>query len=167
MTDFRIGKLWVLICTDLIGRGIDFKGVNLVINYDLPNTMINYIHRVGRTGRAGRKGKAVTFYTDVDKPLLRSLGNMLKISGCEVPEWIFTLEKMDKKTRKRLEKFPVKRESISTKIEKNIDPGLRMEMKIRDKIFEKKMKKIHKEKEEIGEDSEQGIEDEEFEEVYE
>ena len=77
---FRLGEIWVLICTDLIGRGIDFKGVQLVINYDLPNTMISYIHRVGRTGRANRKGKAVTFYTDVDKPLLRSLGNMLKLS---------------------------------------------------------------------------------------
>jgi len=42
--------------------------------------MINYIHRVGRTGRANRKGKAITFYTDVDQPLLRSLGNMLRLS---------------------------------------------------------------------------------------
>jgi len=42
--------------------------------------MINYIHRVGRTGRANRKGKAITLYTDIDKPLLRSLGNMLKTS---------------------------------------------------------------------------------------
>ena len=80
----------MLICTDLIGRGIDFKGVNLVINYDLPNTIINYIHRVGRTGRAGRKGKALTFYTDIDQPLLRSLGNMLKIS---VFSLIFFLKK--------------------------------------------------------------------------
>jgi len=54
--------------------------VQLVINYDFPNTMINYIHRVGRTGRANRKGKAITFYTDVDQPLLRSLGNMLRLS---------------------------------------------------------------------------------------
>jgi len=73
-----------------MARGIDFKGVNLVVNYDFPNTMINYIHRVGRTGRASREGgKAVTLYTDADKPLLRSLANMLKVSGCEVPDWIF------------------------------------------------------------------------------
>ena len=63
-----------------MGRGIDFKNVNLVINYDFPNTMINYIHRVGRTGRANQKGKAITFFSDEDRPLLRSLGNMLKIS---------------------------------------------------------------------------------------
>ena len=64
-----------------MARGIDFKGVNLVINYDFPTTIINYIHRVGRTGRAGMSGKAITFYTNEDKPLLRSLGNMLKTSG--------------------------------------------------------------------------------------
>jgi ATP-dependent RNA helicase DDX52/ROK1 len=90
--DFRIGKIWALICTDLFARGIDFKGVKLVINYDFPSSMINYIHRVGRTGRAGREGSALTFYTDADKCLLRSLGNVLNISGCKVPEWIFTLK---------------------------------------------------------------------------
>lgn len=42
--------------------------------------MINYIHRVGRTGRAGQSGNAVSFFTDEDRPLLRGLGNMLKIS---------------------------------------------------------------------------------------
>lgn len=61
----------------------------LVINYDFPNSMINYIHRVGRTGRAEKDGKSITFYTDQDKPLLKSLGNMLNASGCDVPDWIF------------------------------------------------------------------------------
>ena len=55
------------------------------MNYDFPNSILTYIHRVGRTGRAERKGKAITLYTDEDKPLLRSLGNLLNISGCEVP----------------------------------------------------------------------------------
>jgi len=54
-----------------MGRGIDFKGVNLVINYDFPSSAISYIHRIGRTGRAGRSGKAVTFFTNDDKPMLR------------------------------------------------------------------------------------------------
>ena len=85
-----MGKLWALISTDLMARGIDCKGIELVINYDFPTKIIDYIHRVGRTGRADREGgQAVTFFTDSDKPLLRSLGNMMKISGCEVPEWIF------------------------------------------------------------------------------
>lgn len=45
---FRQGKVWVLICTELMGRGIDFKGVNLVINYDFPPSAISYIHRIGK-----------------------------------------------------------------------------------------------------------------------
>ncbi|MPD01964.1 putative ATP-dependent RNA helicase DDX52 [Portunus trituberculatus] len=54
-----------------MSRGVDFKGVNLVINYDLPPTTISYIHRVGRTGRAGRQGQAITFWTMEDRPKLR------------------------------------------------------------------------------------------------
>jgi superfamily II DNA/RNA helicase len=40
-------QIWILICTDLMGRGIDFKGVNVVINYDFPPTAVSYIHRIG------------------------------------------------------------------------------------------------------------------------
>lgn len=68
---FREGKTWILICTDLMARGIDFKGVNLVINYDLPPSVISYIHRIGRTGRANRSGRAITFFTCNDSPILR------------------------------------------------------------------------------------------------
>ncbi|KAM3140403.1 hypothetical protein pb186bvf_007563 [Paramecium bursaria] len=111
--DFEKGDIWVLICTDLVARGIDFKGVQLVINYDFPQSMITYVHRVGRTGRAGNSGKAITFFTDEDKPSLKSLANILKVSGCDVPEWILGLRKIDKKDRKRLERYPVKREEIN------------------------------------------------------
>ena len=48
---FRQLKIWTLICTDILARGIDFKGINLVINYDFPTSVIQYIHRAGRTGR--------------------------------------------------------------------------------------------------------------------
>lgn len=61
---FRIGKIWILICTDLMSRGIDFKTVNYVINYDFPQSIVSYIHRIGRTGRAGKKGTAITLFTD-------------------------------------------------------------------------------------------------------
>ena len=50
--DFDAGNYWILITTDLVARGIDFKNVNLVVNYDFPNSILTYIHRVGRTGRA-------------------------------------------------------------------------------------------------------------------
>ncbi len=92
MNDFRSQKTWALICTDLLARGIDFKGVQLVINYDFPNDMITYVHRVGRTGRGGRPGKALTFFNDEDKPLLRPMANLLKVSGCEVPEWVLSVK---------------------------------------------------------------------------
>ncbi|XP_076622408.1 DExD-box helicase 52 isoform X2 [Colletes latitarsis] len=69
---FREGKIWVLVCTELMARGIDFKGVNLVINYDFPPSAISYVHRIGRTGRAGHKGKAITFFTEEDTTNLRS-----------------------------------------------------------------------------------------------
>ena len=48
---FRRGETWVLICTDLVARGVDFKAVNLVINYDLPSEGVTYVHRIGRTGK--------------------------------------------------------------------------------------------------------------------
>ena len=97
MKRFHDGDLWALICTDLMARGIDFKGVRLVINYDFPTTIITYIHRVGRTGRAGNSGRAITFFTDEDRASLRNLANLLRSSGCDVPEWILGLRKMSKK----------------------------------------------------------------------
>lgn len=64
ITQFDQGKFWVLITTDIVARGIDFRNVNLVINYDFPNSILTYIHRVGRTGRAERQGTAITFFTE-------------------------------------------------------------------------------------------------------
>jgi superfamily II DNA/RNA helicase len=58
---FKAGHLKVLVATDVAARGIDVSDVSHVINYDLPATYEDYIHRIGRTGRAGKKGKAITF----------------------------------------------------------------------------------------------------------
>lgn len=63
VSNFRIGKIWVLISTELISRGIDFKNIQLVINYDFPQTAASYIHRIGRTGRCNQPGKAITYFT--------------------------------------------------------------------------------------------------------
>lgn len=117
---FREGKVWVLICTELIGRGIDFLGVNLVVNYDFPSSAISYIHRIGRTGRAGRKGKAVTYFTQDDKPKLRSIANIMQNSGCKVPEFMLTIKKQSKKARRQLEKTVPKRDDIAVKMPNQI-----------------------------------------------
>ncbi|KAG0597590.1 hypothetical protein M758_12G007200 [Ceratodon purpureus] len=93
---FREGKTWVLIATDLMGRGMDFKGLNCVINYDFPPSISSYIHRVGRSGRAGRSGQAVTFYTEDDVPLLRSVAHVIFASGGDVPAWMLSLPKVHK-----------------------------------------------------------------------
>ncbi|MEQ8242999.1 DEAD/DEAH box helicase [Fulvivirga sp.] len=83
MKSFRSGDLKVLIATDVSARGIDIPGVELVINYDLPDTAENYVHRVGRTGRGSQKGQAVSFCSKEEKELLeeieQNLGKPIKI----------------------------------------------------------------------------------------
>ncbi|CAL5061297.1 unnamed protein product [Urochloa decumbens] len=106
--NLRAGKTWVLIATEVIARGMDFKGVNCVINYDFPESAAAYIHRIGRCGRAGRSGEAITFFTEEDKPFLRNIANVLVSSGCEVPSWIMALPKLKRK------KHRVDRDPIST-----------------------------------------------------
>jgi len=64
MKEFRSGSSRVLICTDLVARGIDVAGVSVVINYDMPMDQENYLHRIGRSGRFGKKGVAVNFVVD-------------------------------------------------------------------------------------------------------
>lgn len=104
---FREGKIWVLICTELMGRGIDFKGVKLVINYDFPPSAISYIHRIGRTGRAGRPGKAITYFTKDDKLTLRSIAAVMRESGCNVPDYMLKLKRL-----KKSEKIKLKYKSV-------------------------------------------------------
>jgi len=106
---FRRGEVWSLICTDLLGRGIDFKGVNCVVNYDFPTSAVGYVHRVGRTGRQKRRGKAFTFFTLDDVDSLRSIANVVRLSGCEVPNWMLKLKKPSTKQRKQLERNPPSR----------------------------------------------------------
>lgn len=113
---FKSGDLWCLICTDVLARGVDFKGVNLVINYDVPTTAQAYVHRIGRTGRNNRQGRAVTFYTKLDTLTIKPIINVMKQSGCEVAEWMDGLSKMSKKEKETLKKGKsrIERKPIST-----------------------------------------------------
>ena len=81
MRKFRAGDIWVLITTDVLARGVDFAGVNGVVNYDVPGSSAAYVHRAGRTGRAGREGGvAVTFYTKEDIPFVKTVANVITAS---------------------------------------------------------------------------------------
>merc|ERR1719506_2055305 len=73
MREFRSGSSRVLISTDLLARGIDVQQVSLVINYDLPASLENYLHRIGRSGRFGRKGVAINFVTAESVRTLKDL----------------------------------------------------------------------------------------------
>ncbi|CAK9783418.1 ATP-dependent RNA helicase ROK1 [Cutaneotrichosporon oleaginosum] len=109
---FRRGDAWVLVVTDVLARGMDFRGVKVVVNYDFPQTVQSYIHRIGRTGRAGRPGKALTFFSNEDAPYLRTIANVLRASGCPVPEYMLQLKKPSKNQKRKLAKAPVERKAV-------------------------------------------------------
>ena len=75
--EFRLGSKTMLICTDLMARGIDFKGIQTIVNFDFPCSIIQYIHRVGRSGRAGMTGTSLTYVTKKDLPFIRTLVNVI------------------------------------------------------------------------------------------
>lgn len=75
MEDFKAGKCYVLVCTDVAARGLDIQGVSHVYNFDVPSEAENYVHRIGRTARAGKNGKAITILGS------RDYENFSKING--------------------------------------------------------------------------------------
>lgn len=75
---FKTGKYRVLVATDIAARGIDVKEIELVINFDMPDDLENYVHRIGRTGRAGHTGKAITFATRDEKSDVRSIERLIR-----------------------------------------------------------------------------------------
>merc|ERR1712139_105473 len=85
MRQFRSGSSRVLISTDLLARGIDVQQVSLVINYDLPHKVENYLHRIGRSGRFGRKGMAINFVTERDVQSMREIERHYETQIEELP----------------------------------------------------------------------------------
>jgi len=92
---FRRGEIDVMIATDVAARGLDIEKVGLVVNYDMPDSIDSYVHRIGRTGRIGNKGKAITFIAcdenelcmeNVD--LLKELLRIMRDAGSAIPDWL-------------------------------------------------------------------------------
>ena len=86
---FHQGKLDVLVASDVAARGLDIKNVNLIINYDIPKTSKEYVHRIGRTARAGNEGKVISFLSQEDHENFRRViaDRSLSISKLKTPEF--------------------------------------------------------------------------------
>jgi len=75
---FKDGRYRVLVATDIAARGIDVKGIELVVNFDLPDNIEDYIHRIGRTGRAGKMGQAISYATPSQIGVIRRIEKLIK-----------------------------------------------------------------------------------------
>jgi len=97
LAGFKSGKYRILVATDIAARGIDVTGIELVINYDLPEDSENYVHRIGRTARAGHEGRAISFATPDQGIDVRNIEKLIKtalpiISHPEFPKESFLKE---------------------------------------------------------------------------
>jgi len=86
LNDFRSGRANVLVATDIAARGLDIKGVTLVVNYDAPGEPQDYVHRIGRTGRAGQKGCAVSLISERDLHALPGIISVMRRTNQTVTE---------------------------------------------------------------------------------
>lgn len=128
LTKFKAGECNVLVCTDVVSRGLDIPSVDMVINYDIPTNSKDYIHRVGRTARAGRSGVAI------------SLVNQYEL------EWYVQIEKL---IGKKLPEFPAQEEEVLLLLERVTESK---------KIAQMKMKEIGgKRKRRGGDDNEEDL----------
>ncbi|KAK9788887.1 putative Pre-mRNA-processing ATP-dependent RNA helicase PRP5 [Seiridium cardinale] len=93
ISDFKAGVVPIMIATSVAARGLDVKQLKLVVNYDAPNHLEDYVHRAGRTGRAGNKGTAVTFVTSEQENSAFCIAKALEQSGQPIPDSIKTMQK--------------------------------------------------------------------------
>ncbi|KAI0468470.1 ATP-dependent RNA helicase ROK1 [Xylaria cf. heliscus] len=171
---FRSGEIWALVTTDILMRGLDFRGVSGVVNYDVPTSAAAYVHRVGRTGRAGEQGLACTFYTNDDVAYLKSIANVIsqsekqagKIGDEGVPKWLLdSLPKISKEEKKKLKQRGIEsRRGNSTKITTKSAWDRRKENNRREAIASSKKRKLqgpdHNTPEDNSEDDEwDGLDD--------
>ncbi len=89
LNGFKTGEYRILVATDIMARGIDVIGIELVINYDLPSQAEDYVHRIGRTARAGLKGQAISFVTPTEQGEIRAIEWLIrkKLNISTLPEF--------------------------------------------------------------------------------
>ena len=103
---FKTGRYRVLVATDIVARGIDVTGIELVINYDLPSQAEDYVHRIGRTARAGNKGHAISFVMRSEQAEIRAIEWLIrkKLNVSTLPDFPvkqFAKPRMLYRTRRR------------------------------------------------------------------
>ena len=86
IADFKVGNIGLLVATSVAARGLDVKGLAVVINYEVPNHYEDYVHRVGRTGRAGNAGTAYTFLAPSEEKYAPDLVKAMEAAGQEAPD---------------------------------------------------------------------------------
>ncbi|KAF3835229.1 hypothetical protein F7725_027787 [Dissostichus mawsoni] len=111
------GDFEVVISTGVLGRGLDLANVKLVVNFDMPNTMDEYVHQVGRAGRLGHRGTAITFLNNTHKRMFLEVVKRVKATGSSLPPQLLNspyLHEQQKRERKK-----AKQESDNTLVTKN------------------------------------------------
>lgn len=93
LNNFKTGKKPILIATDVASRGLDIPNVLHVINYDMPNNIESYIHRIGRTGRAGNSGLATAFMNEDNANIASQIIQTLEDTDQEVPDWLVDMDR--------------------------------------------------------------------------
>lgn len=88
LRSFKSGTTPILVATDVAARGLDIPHVSHVVNFDLPNDIDDYVHRIGRTGRAGKSGLATAFFNENNSNIARTLAELMQESNQEVPDWL-------------------------------------------------------------------------------
>ncbi|KAL9407392.1 hypothetical protein Peur_004364 [Populus x canadensis] len=88
LRSFKSGNTPILVATDVAARGLDIPRVAHVVNFDLPNDIDDYVHRIGRTGRAGKSGLATAFFNEGNASMARPLSELMQEANQEVPAWL-------------------------------------------------------------------------------
>jgi ATP-dependent RNA helicase RhlE len=125
MNEFKDGKVKMLIATDVSARGIDIAQVDFVVNYDLPEVVENYVHRVGRTGRGIQKGYAISFCSSEEKEILKEIEsylgkeiNVLDIKPKEYQETLILSEDVNDNWQALLKEHEVAQKNFKKKKKK-------------------------------------------------
>jgi ATP-dependent RNA helicase DeaD len=103
MEDFHSKKIRVLVCTDVAARGLDIEGISHVYNYDIPDDVKDYVHRIGRTARAGKEGKAIILLSSHDYESFNKIDddNSLNVVKAELPHFESIIPRSYREDRSR------------------------------------------------------------------